>query len=1220
MRKQHQIAHSSVTSPSGSGDVLSTAMPLVRWIFCVVLLAAAPLWAQLTVGGIAGTVKDSSGAVVKGARITITNEATGATQAAVSTSAGTYVFTAVPVGTYTLKANAQGFKGYVDAGIQVHIQDTVTADIPLVPGTVTQTVTVTSIVPLLQAQDASLGQTVPTEQVNDLPLNGRNWLSLAQLSAGSYSVGAPGSSTIFANGASAGQVDVRLNGTDNNNEVFGGVNVAPVPDAIQEFKLQDGNNSAQFGQFAGAVVNAEIKSGTNMLRGNVWEYWRNEALNANGYFNDQHNVRKPKYRQNQYGGTIGGPVYIPHLYDGRNKTFFFFDYQHTGITQQSSFTETIPTALMQSSGFTNLQDLITGNGGTSKDGLGRTFSHGTVLDPATTRSVAPGAIDPVSGLPNTTLNTVYVRDPFYTGGSVAGITNFTGLTSQLNIIPQSRVDPNVVKLLNTFPSPTQPGLKNNFYGVPVSPSATDQYDIRGDQHLSANDLLWGVFSWSKASSAAVQPYPGPIGEILGSQANNNPHYVISLHYGHVFSTKMENEMTGGYAHETTNLTQPDADTLGVPAQYGIKGIPQFEGNGGLPAFEMSGISAFGGHGFRPTISADTGLQFQDNLMRMYGKHELNVGFHFNHIRGNILQPGGSRGVMYYNGQYSDIPNANSSLNGLSDLLLTPMASTVAPSPNVSNYLGGMNNYTGTNYAKTYYFGDYYAAYAQDNWRLTPDLTVNLGLRWDYFSPYGESNGRQGNLVLNGGNGPGGTYYVPQKGCQVPRSPAFNTLLANANIRVQCVSGTRVNQAQKDNFAPRFGFAYRILPTLVVRAGYGITYGAFDSVGYGNTLGTNYPFQYTIGAPSTTSQLPALLPDGTSTATMENTFEQENLSDPQLVSPTNMYLFGKQYNYVTPMIQTVNLMLQYQFTARDSIQMGYVGTLGRHLDTFGSHNGPTTMLPPSVNAQTAVPIQTLARGSQYLESAASSNYQSLQTTYQHQFKNNLVVLANYTYGKCMSDDNGQSGLGGGYRAEWLPGFGISRDYSLCTADAAHLVHVSGEYKLPFGRGERFAGNTNRLVDAVIGGWQFNYIFTYQSGQPINIGCAVATTSDFGCNANKVAGQNPYAGPHNQTQWLNTSAFAQPPQATQGEADFAPLGGAPYQVRAPGFHNLDSSLFKIFALDKSTSLEFRAETFNTLNNLQLGNPGQLNFTNPTAFSAITGTRNGPRVGQLALKLNF
>ncbi len=684
-------------------------------------------------------------------------------------------------------------------------------------------------------------------------------------------------------------------------------------------------------------------------------------------------------------------------------------------------------------------------------------------------------------------------------------------------------------------------------------------------------------------------------------------------------------MTGGFDLVEQNLFQPESNTLGIPAQYGIQGIPQMSGNGGLPAFLMSGISSFGAHGFRPTVSRNTGLQFQDNLMKIHGSHEFNVGFDFNHIRGNILQPGSSRGVFTYDGQYSDIPNANSAINGMADLLLKPIAATV---PNGINNLGSMSNFYGSNYAKTYYFGDYYAAYAQDNWRPTSTLTLNLGLRWEYFSPYGESNGRQANFIATGGNGPGGILYIPQKGCAVPRSAAFNALLAADNISVDCVSGLRVNKAQKDNFAPRLGFAYRALPNLVVRGGYGIAYGSFDSVGFGNTLGTNYPFQYTIGAPSTTSQLPELLPDGVTTATMENTFAAVNLSNPTLVTGQNSYIFGKQYHYLTPMIQTANLTVQDQFTNRDSIQVGYVGTLGRHLDTFGGHNSNTEILPVSANPQPYAPIPNLARGAQFLESKAKSTYNSLQTTYQHQFKSGLVLLANYTYGKCMSNDIGKNGLGAAssdgataYRAEWLPGFGIGEDYTLCSGDATHLVHASGEYALPFGRGRQLLSNINPWLDAAIGGWQFNFIFTYQSGQPINVGCPVGTTSDFGCNANLIPGQNPYAGPHNATQWLNYNAFAQPPQATAiGQTDFSPLGGRPYQMRGPGFYNLDSSLFKTFTTGKGTLLEFRAEAFNTFNNLQLGDPGQLNFTNHTAFSAITGTRNGPRVGQLALKLFF
>ncbi len=508
----------------GSGKI--TLVLICATLF--VGIAATPLWAQIDMGGVAGTVKDSAGAVIQGAKITLTNEATQVAQTVQSSSSGSYVFTAVPVGTYTLKADAPGFKTYVDTGIQIHIQNIVTADVPLVPGSVNQQVTVTSAVPLLQAQDATLGQTVPTQQINDLPLNGRNWLSLTQLSAGTYT--GPGSSPsnpsdLYANGVNDNQVDYRLNGIDNNIDVFQtgangqNGNVAPVPDAMQEFKLQSGDNSAEFGQFTGAVVNAVVKSGTNHLNGDLWEYLRNEALNANDYFFNQHGVPRQKYRQNQWGGTIGGPVIIPGLYNGKDKTFFFFDYQHTGITQAAQFTETIPTNGMRSSNFTNLQDLITGNKGSNTDALGRKFSFGTVLDPATTRSVAAHSIDPVSGFTNTSSSTVYVRDPFYTGGSIAGIKDFTGLTSQLNIIPAGRIDPNAVKLLQLLPAPNAVvpgGLQNNYFLTPPATSTTNQYDVRIDENISPKDLVFGVFSRSVLNIASYQPFPGVAGGALGS--------------------------------------------------------------------------------------------------------------------------------------------------------------------------------------------------------------------------------------------------------------------------------------------------------------------------------------------------------------------------------------------------------------------------------------------------------------------------------------------------------------------------------------------------------------------------------------------------------------------------------------------------------------------------------------------------------------------------------
>jgi Carboxypeptidase regulatory-like domain len=409
--------------------------------------------------------------VVSGATVTLTSTATAVTQTTRSTSTGTYSFTDVRPGTYNLRAEASGFQAFVEDGLLVHVQQILTVDVHLVTGAVSQQVVVTAEAPLLQAENAAVGQTITTQAVNDLPLQTRDWASLSQLSAGvaTAPVGSPSSdsgetsSAFFAvNGVDLWQNDFRLDGINDNIEVYGGSSVGsdaaitPPPDAIQEFKLQSGDFNAEFGHSTGAVINAAIKSGTNSFHGDAWEYWRNDALNANLYFNN--NKPKPEYRH-LFGGTLGGPI-------RKDKMFFFADYQGGRYITPSPQTDTVPTENMIHSGFANLQDLIIYNSGTAMDALGRAFPHGTILDPATTRAVAAGAVDPISGLTNTSTSTVYVRDPFYTGGSLAGLTNFTGLTSDLNIIPVGRLDPNAVQLLSVYPAPTAPGLANNFFYTP----------------------------------------------------------------------------------------------------------------------------------------------------------------------------------------------------------------------------------------------------------------------------------------------------------------------------------------------------------------------------------------------------------------------------------------------------------------------------------------------------------------------------------------------------------------------------------------------------------------------------------------------------------------------------------------------------------------------------------------------------------------------------------
>lgn len=1209
-------------------------------IVCAALVSCVCARAQIDVGGVSGTVKDPSGAVVPNAQLRLTNNATNVSQTTVSGSTGAYAFGSVPPGNYTLKVTAPNFKETILGNITVYVQQTNTVDVTLQLGVISQQIKVTSAQPLLQAQDASVGQTADTQTINDLPLNGRNWMSLTELAAGSYTnanSNPDATGTFLVDGAESGQVDARLNGVDDNLEIYGGFNIAPIPDAIEEFRLQAGDNSAELGHSTGAVINAVTKSGTNHFHGDVFNYFRNEFLNANDYFNNLHHVRRTEYRQNQVGGTIGGPVLLPG-YNGRDRTFFFFDWQATPHASGGNFTETVPTANMRNSGFSNLQDLISGNSGKNTDALGRTFSHGTVLDPATTRFIPAGGIDSITGLSCNPAcpSGAYVRDPFYTG-SLAGRRDFTqdaaGVPiTALNHIPSNRLDPNTIAVLNLLPPPNVANaiLTNNYFTTYLQHYIDNQFDLRVDQTINDKNSFFATISHQFGNNGSAQPFPGIAGGALSIQFQNNHSYWESTaSYTHIFSPTMSNEVRFGWDQNYYDNSLPTANMLGLPAQFGIPGIPQIANNGGLPTFNYNGFSSFGGRRFTPTIQTTGAYDVSDNVTKVVRGHEIKAGVQYLRAYANIIQPSYSKGQFSYSGQFSDIPNKNSNLLGISDWLLMPTASTVPLTPGVSNFLGGVSNtsagngYNLANYAGTDYEAPYVGVYVQDTWKVTPRLTLIGGLRWDRFWQFAETSGRQANMIMTNGNGPSGTLYLAHDGCNEPRSPGFNTLLATDNISVVCRSDNTVTNAQNTNFAPRVGFAYRVLPNLVMRAGFGIAYGAFDSVGYGGTLGTNYPFQYTLNSPTSTSQSPLTNPAG-QTVTMENAFADTNIQDPLSINGVNLGLTGKQFNYQTPYDESMNFTVQYQFTGHDSIQAGYVGTLGRHLDTLGTHNATTVMLPPSVNAQPFLPMPQFST-SEFLSSNAISSYHSLQVVFQHQFDNGLNILGNYTFAKCLSNDVGKTGLGqgSGFRAEWLPGFGIRPDYTLCGTDATHLAHVSGQYALPIGNGHRFAPHMSGPVNAVAGGWQVNFIYTFQSGQPVNIGCPVATTSNFGCFAFLAPGVDPYAGPNNRTQWLNPAAFIQPPVATTpGQTDFTPLGTRASQVRGPGFYNVDLSIMKRFDIWEHTRLEFRAEAFNAFNNVQYANPSQLNFTTSN-FSNITSDRfnNGAgRIGQLVAKWLF
>ncbi|MEO6910972.1 MAG: TonB-dependent receptor, partial [Edaphobacter sp.] len=606
-----------------------------------------------------------------------------------------------------------------------------------------------------------------------------------------------------------------------------------------------------------------------------------------------------------------------------------------------------------------------------------------------------------------------------------------------------------------------------------------------------------------------------------------------------------------------------------------------------------------------------------SVTKVYRNHIFKTGVQVDDIEGDISQPPQGRGNMTFNGQYTDVPNKNSSLTGIADMLLTPMASTVGGVDNV----GGMSTFGGSNIAATNDHRWYIGAFLQDDWKIKPNLTLNLGVRWDYFTPYAETRGRQANFVAGNGNDNTGIYYMSNQGCKVPRSASFDALLASSNIALKCVSGGALGNAQKSNFSPRVGFAYRMQPTIVLRGGYGIAYGALGNLGYGGTLGTNYPFVYvtTFNSPDSQHALP--LPDGTP-ATMENAFAQVNINDPAVNTGKGLNLYGRQYNFQTPYIQSFNLTFQNQMTNHDSLSIAFVGALGRHLDNLGYFNSPTQILPTNVNAQNYVPFPSFARNATYETTNAASSYNSLQATYEHQMSAGLSTLVNYTFSKCLTNQHTQASQNSQYRAEWLPGFGIGADYGLCDTDSTNVIHASGSYQLPFGHGRSYLSNSNKATDLVLGGWIVNFIYTYQTGQPFTVGCPTATSA-FGCFANVVKGANIYAGPHNYTQWLNPKACTQPPAATAiGQSDLSPLGGNGQQARGPGFNNLDASVLKNFSITEIFRLQFRAEAFNATNTTPFAQPGSLNFNNAN-FSTITGARNGGNASrrlQLAMKLSF
>ena len=1186
--------------------------------------------AQVDTGSIVGTVADTAGALIADASVTITDESTGRTEVTRSGQDGTFSFNPLKIGSYTLTVTKVGFKASVQKHIEVTVQGHLEINPNLQVGEVTQQVEVSASGPILETQTSSIQQLVDQRSINDLPLNGRNAVFLAQLSPGvtiaqNDSRGLQASGSFTANGSRRTQNDYLLDGMDDNVAIADLVNqsqfvVLPPPDALREFTVQTSNYSAEFGHAAGAVLNVTTKSGSNALHGDLWEFLRNDFFDAKDYF-VLSSQRKPEYRLNQFGGTLGGPIVIPHIFDGHNRSFFFVDYQGTRVVQGKTFTVSVPTVSEASSGFTNLQDLISLQSGTRSDLLGRIFPSGTVFDPATSRPVTLGQTDPVSGLLPTSSG--YVRDPFYSG-SLLGMTTFTSADAKalMNQIPSGRINPGAVALLDLYPAPTASGLTNNYTTSPAATTNVNAFDVRLDQVFSAKDSAFARYSYNYNTQFQPSPFAGVAdGGASRPGTGWTESQNVAASETHIFSPTLVLEVRAGYSRVADTRTQYDSNVMGIPAKYGIQGIPQIPTNGGLPTLVFNQLATIGSPGTLPSSKASDVFQISENLSIDRGRNQIRVGSEYQYIAAPTLTPTTSRGSFTNNGIYTSIVNSTDSSTDRAQFILNPEAATVAGG--ISN-VGAANALSASNFPPAFRLvRPYVGAYGQDNWRATPKLTLNLGLRWDFIGAPEEANGHFANMVpAQTGLTSTSTFYIPQS--QVASVPAaFVALLAQNGIAFTPINGNSLVLAQKTNFAPRLGFSYQITPRLVVRGGYGIFYQGNENHGLSVSNYVNFPFQITTAYTASNAVTP--LTPNNSVGTLQNGLLNVPLTAAAGVasSNTSLTLLGEPRNAKTSYAEAYNLQFQYQLTPNTVLELGYVGTVARHVQVGGiPTNTVATILPPSANLKASAFFPNFATGGTFIARAGETSYNGLQFNVEHRFSNGFSLLANYTWSKCLGNtrdllDNNV----GSYRAPYVPGMGIGADYGLCDINATNLVHASGIYQLPFGKNKRWL--TSGFASWIAGGWSINGILTAQDGQPLTIPCSITTAAGLGCNALSVPGVNPYAGSHDAHQFLNPAAFANPPAATATSASVANLGGRPTQVSGPPYRRLNLSLFRQFPAPKETRFEFRAEVFNLTNTPNFAQPGSLTFTTPNTFASISSTRdnpNDPREIQLSLKYYF
>ena len=1090
----------------------------------LVILITCPLAAQAPSGEISGVVGDQTGAVVPGVSITLTNPATNAARTALTNEAGLYVLRAIPPGVYSLKAELPGFRAVERKNIEVQVGSSNRIDVMLEVGEVNSIVEVTGGAPVLQTETASIGTVIENRRIIELPLNGRNYLQLASLIPGATTNGPTssqgkqrmgGQRNSFALNVSGQRIHFNhyaLDGVENTDLNFNSYMLLPSIDALQEFKVESGLFDAEYGR-AIAQINATTRTGTNDLHGSVFEFLRNSALDAKNYF-DRPGDPIPPFKRNQYGFTVGGPVVLPKIVNGKDRLFFMVNWE--GLRERKALTQStsVPLAAERSGDFS--------------------ANPAIIYDPAT--RVFDGA-----------------------GNVIAAPRPFPG-----NIIPQDRINPVSRKLLAYFPLNQTNARAANFVNNEGRLVDADQVTYRLDfsEHAKSN---W-FFRHSFSTEHGYDPYPIPN---MGINTDTKVQQGV-LGNTRVYGANKVNDVRFGLSRLENAHISPRANNVNVVKELGINIPSDNPLYWGVPNITISGISGLGEESDAPFINYDTTIQLTDNFSWTVGKHSFKFGGEVRRVRYNQIGGVVTRGRFGFDGRYTQNPLVAAALRG---------GSAVA-----DFLLGDFNNSEGQVGAPIANFrSNYFALYLQDNWKVTPKLTLNYGLRWEYDQPFRDKYDAIVNIDFRWDNSMEPVYVRAGTGDPYEGNPAFRLGPDIKYVR-DGRFGRGAYMSDMKNFAPRLGLSYSMTPKTVLRAGGGIYYvrdignAVFDIV-------RNAPFTIRRNEPAETFR-PNL--------SFDRPFERTG-------APT--FILINQFNERSSYVGQWSLGVQRELSSDMSLEVNYFGSAGIRLRRLMSYNNPEPSSLPNSNDARPFPkfgsFQTMAAPSH-------STYHALQAKLQRRFSRGFTLLSSFAYGKSIDNGSGVRTTDGDSLTP-SNNYDLRLERGLSAFDFRRRLTTSWLWDLPLAR-------ANKLL----GGWQLGGILTLQDGFPFTVLCGPGNIQNGGgaCYPDATgADPNLPGDQRTRTHFFNTDAFVDRlpfgPQYRYGNA-------ARNTVIGPGIVDFDASINKRFTVSESKYVEFRTEVFN-LPNHPIWNPPGRTLRNPD-YGVITSTRIDSRQIQFALKMVF